>query len=155
MTVTRNGREQEIMLEMEKMASSTQSDFAAIALPSEHFGKMKWDIVIGSRNGRIKQMKIKPGIGLGGMVLRHGKSYLVNQNQQLSMRKECPVMLAEKLESGIALPLYTSEAVVCGILLLGRREGMYTEEDVQSVQTLIEELLNYRTSGRYDGTTIR
>ncbi|MCR2804056.1 hypothetical protein [Paenibacillus soyae] len=147
----------EIRLEAECLVSRTHSDFAAIALPSGSFGKMKWDIVIGSRSDRLERMKIKPGIGLGGMVLRHGMIYMVNHNQHPSMRKECPVMLAEKLESGMAfpLPLLSAESS-CGVLLLGRRTDMYMEEDIAGVQLLLaEKLLKSRCFGRYDGTTIQ
>lgn len=148
---------EEIGLVAENLVSRTQSDFAAIALPVERFGKTKWDIVVGSRNGRIKQMKIKPGIGLGGMVLRHGIIYLANRHQPASMRWECPVMLSEKLESCLAFPLpsLSGGSSACGVFLLGRRAGMFMDQDIAGIRMLIEEMLISRWFGRYDETTIR
>lgn len=153
----RKDAEQDIRLEAERLASGTLSDFAAIALPAERFGGMKWDVVVGSRDGRIKQMRIKPGIGLGGMVMRHGIHYMVNDHHNPSMRGECPVMLAEKLESGMAFPLslLSGQRSSCGVLLLGRRTAMYREEDAVSALPLIKEMLKSRWLERYDRTTIR
>ncbi|MFC4102266.1 GAF domain-containing protein [Paenibacillus xanthanilyticus] len=111
-----------LALELERLRERNGSDFAAIALPASDDRAMRWQIVLGGRNGKVGQMKIKPGVGLGGMVLRHGTVYTVNDGENAELLEACPVMLAERLASGIACPLIESDTgPAAGILLFGRR----------------------------------
>ncbi|TYP71772.1 hypothetical protein [Paenibacillus methanolicus] len=111
-----------LALELEQLRASSRSDFAAIALPAADVRAMRWQIVLGGRKGKVEQIRIKPGIGLGGMVLRHGTIYTVNDRENADLLEACPVMLAEGLGTGIACPLLESATgSAAGILLFGRR----------------------------------
>lgn len=111
-----------LALELELLRKSNGSDFAAIALPASDDRAMRWQIVLGGRNGKVGQMNIKPGVGLGGMVLRHGTVYTVNDRENAELLAVCPVMLAERLGAGIACPLVVGGmGSAAGILLFGRR----------------------------------
>ncbi|MBB3110972.1 nitrogen regulatory protein A [Paenibacillus phyllosphaerae] len=111
-----------LTLELERLRKSSGSDFAAIALPASDNLAMRWQIVLGSRNGRVSRMAIKPGIGIGGMVLRHGTVYTVSERENAELLAQCPVMLAERLEAGFACPLLgNGSGSADGILLLGSR----------------------------------
>ncbi|GKU78851.1 GAF domain-containing protein [Paenibacillus sp. L3-i20] len=123
--------------------SKSKSDYAALAMPADHYRKMKWNISMGSRNDRVGQMKLRPGIGIGGMVLRHGAVFRVNENENKGMLTECPVMLAEKLASGIAFPIIAPVPTYRnGILILGRRNNQfYDEQEIEMVQSLLPNLI--------------
>ncbi|MCM3630451.1 hypothetical protein M3194_24260 [Paenibacillus glycanilyticus] len=118
------------------------SDFAAYASSAEFNLGMKWSKVHGSLNGKVEHMKIQPGIGIGGMVLRHGTVFAVDEKRNAAMLRECPVMLAEKLISAIGVPVssagYTHS--MNGILLLGRRSNpLFTEEEIQGLSSFLAE----------------
>lgn len=131
-------KKEEWMQMLEHIGRGCKSDFAALAAPASHYNKLKWDAVIGSRSERISKMKLKAGIGLGGMALRHGIRYQANPSENPSMLAECPVMLAEKLVSGIAFPVISTADSVSGILLLGRREDLpFASQEILFVESLI------------------
>lgn len=124
---------------LEHLGCLSGSDFAALAMRASVNSKLKWETMIGNRSERIGQMMLKPGIGLGGMALRHGISYRANRLENPAMLRECPVMLAEKLVSGIAIPLAVKTAGgMGGVLLLGRREELsYANEEVGMIESFI------------------
>ncbi|EFM12210.1 conserved hypothetical protein [Paenibacillus curdlanolyticus YK9] len=137
------GKNEQMMLELERIRERSGSDFVAYAMPAEHYRLMRWNFVIGSRNGRVGQMKLKPGIGIGGMVLRHGVPYTINDRENPLLLGECPVMLAEKLASAIAFPVPAeSLCSLNGILLLGRRSDQrYDVHEVQGLHTFLHMLV--------------
>lgn len=123
---------------LELIGRGCRSDFAALAKPASQYSMLKWDAVIGSRSERTSKMKPKSGVGLGGMSLRHGIRYQANRSENPSMLSECPVMLAEKLVSGIAFPVISTADTVSGILLLGRREDLpFASQEILFVESLI------------------
>ncbi|MFB9324861.1 hypothetical protein ACFFSY_02755 [Paenibacillus aurantiacus] len=113
--------QERLSLALARLCRSSGSDFAALALPAADYRLMRWNIVLGGRNAKVAQLKIKPGVGIGGMVLRHGTVYTVNEIENAELLTECPVMLAERLTAGIAYPVQAEPGGYSGILLLGRR----------------------------------
>ncbi|OZB91223.1 hypothetical protein [Paenibacillus sp. XY044] len=122
---------------LEWIRERSGSDFIAYAQPAGSSRRMGWDRVLGGSNVRVQQMVIKPGIGLGGMVMRHGTVYTVHEGEKPFMREECPVMLAEKLLSGMAFPVTAGNSTSSsGILLLGRRDGRaYAKPEAAWIQS--------------------
>ncbi|MBW7477149.1 hypothetical protein K0T92_20750 [Paenibacillus oenotherae] len=139
-----SGRDR-LMPMLEGLLTGTDSDFAALALHNPMNRHMKWSTIAGSRNGKILQMKITPGVGPAGMALRLGIEYRSrsarndievlaegDSHQREALRHgslsgggvdpDCPVMLAERLITAAAYPLPgAGTAIMGGILLLGRR----------------------------------
>ncbi|AJY75383.1 GAF domain-containing protein [Paenibacillus beijingensis] len=135
--------------ELERLCLSSDSDFGAFAQPVESDRLMRWTCEAGSRNRRISQMTVKPGVGAAGMALRLGRPYIVNGIGNDSAVRECPVMLAEKLLSAVAMPIPALTGHSAGgVLLLGRRSGLnYGEEDVRLLSAHIPGLLETMRAG--------
>ncbi|MWC29905.1 hypothetical protein [Paenibacillus sp. MMS18-CY102] len=138
-----SGMHDRMMLELERVRQWSSSDFVAYAMPAKHYRLMRWNFVIGSRNGKVGQMKLKPGIGMGGMVLRHGVPYAINDRDNRTLLRECPIMLAEKLAFGLAFPVPAqSLGSLNGILLLGRRGDLkYDNRVVQGLHPYLQMLV--------------
>ncbi|WP_336785155.1 hypothetical protein [Paenibacillus sp. MMO-177] len=124
---------------LQEILHGSGSDFIAFAGSAEHHRSMKWNAVIGSLNGKVEHMRIQPGIGIGGMVLRHGTAWRVDKRTNNALLRECPVMLAEKLQTALGLPVPASHSNHAGgIMLLGRRKDLpFTEEEAQRISSLL------------------
>ncbi|WP_152401887.1 hypothetical protein [Paenibacillus cellulositrophicus] len=135
----RAGTDDEFDRRLEWIRLKSGSDFIAYAQPAGSSRRMGWDRILGSSNVRVRQMTIKPGVGLGGMVMRHGTVYTAHEGENPFMREECPVMLAEKLLSGMAFPVTTGHSTASsGILLLGRRDGRaYTKTETAWIKSAL------------------
>ncbi|WP_435166080.1 hypothetical protein [Paenibacillus glycanilyticus] len=124
---------------LQEILHGSGSDFIAFAGSAEHHRSMKWNAAIGSLNGKVEHMRIQPGIGIGGMVLRHGTAWRVDERTNAALLRECPVMLAEKLRAALGLPVPASHPNhASGIILLGRRKDRpFTEEEAQRITSLL------------------
>ncbi|WP_256253314.1 hypothetical protein [Paenibacillus sp. UNC496MF] len=99
---------------------------------------MKWALIAGGRGSRLELMRIMPGVGLGGMALRHGAVCRANAADNAEWLAACPVMLAEKLLSGVAFPVFDGSGAPAGVMLFGRRHGLpYAEADAGWIAPLI------------------
>lgn len=142
-------KKEQLMQMLVHLGRGSGSDFIALAEPASVHRGLKWDVLIGSRSARIGHMKLKSGIGLGGMALRHGIYYQANHRENPAMLTECPVMLAEKLASGIAFPISAAAlSSVQGILLLGRRADQpYARQEIAFIQSFIPHFVEIMNAG--------
>ncbi|SDD13818.1 nitrogen regulatory protein A [Paenibacillus sp. UNCCL117] len=128
---------QEELLQLQERTFSDMAAFAWIALPDED-GVSKpytWACMVGSQSERSRRMSFRRGsAGLAGTALKLGRYVTADMSQAPAFARECPVMLAEKLQTAIALPVGSGGAPR-GVLLLGSRSGrLYGQEAIEQAQ---------------------
>lgn len=136
------------MLEkLEQLRSLTSCDFMALAPLHEHAGRNRWKYVIGNSNDRYQQMVIKKGQGLAGSVLRLGRWVKLDDThpKRHQERLNCPLMLAEQLQTAAVFPLVpNASSLIKGLLFIGKREQTRFEHDeLLAVQYNIDTLASY------------
>ncbi|WP_209124113.1 GAF domain-containing protein [Alkalihalobacillus sp. BA299] len=120
----------------------TSSDFSGIALVAPIIHQIYWRSAIGSINDRYKEMRKMYGSGLVGAVVRHGRLIIIDNNDKDAAQKrlQSPIMLAERLYSAIAAPIFSEQEVI-GVLLVGSRSNRtYFADDIQYVLAMTKEI---------------
>jgi len=115
-------------------------DFAGLAWSENHL--ITWKVVSGNRNERYKKIILRSGKGIAGQVFRSGRPMIVesfDSNAQLDM-KDFPIMLAENLVSGAAVPVIIDRKVK-GVLLVGSRSFRSSYSlDIDLISSFAEQL---------------
>lgn len=122
--------------ELESLRDLTSSDFSALAWIESNERHIRWIYASGNLNERYKQIVLKLGRGLSGAVIRLGRSVVLDETipDTNRIRNECPIMLAEHLQSAIAVPV-TMAAKTCGVLLVGSRSvRVYSSKEINAVE---------------------
>lgn len=136
-----------MLVELELLRSLTSSDFIALAPLQDHAGRNCWKYVLGNSNDRYQQMVIKIGLGLAGSALRLGRWVkLDDTHPKLSQeRLNCPLMLAEQLQTAAVFPLVTnSSPQIKGLLFIGKREqSSFEQHELLAVHDKIYTLASY------------
>lgn len=105
----------------------------------------KWKYVFGSENQRWKRMEIRKGAGLPGLVLKTGKSLVIQDVSKIYNDEELlrlPILYFEKIKAFVAMPIWSDDEVVIGVLVLGnRKKGQISESEYESLKTDVEETL--------------
>ncbi|MCY9667039.1 GAF domain-containing protein [Paenibacillus alginolyticus] len=132
-------RDANIIEELERLRSLTSSDFIALAPLHDKAERIRWRYASGSRNERYQQMVIKSGQGLAGSVLRLGRWVKLDDSHPDSdqVRRSCPVLLAEQLQTAAVFPILTDSdnLLIKGLLFIGKRtQPRYTEAELLVVQ---------------------
>ncbi len=127
--------------ELRRLQELTFSDMAALAWVADEgreHGPYVWTCVVGSRNDRYRRMSFRRGSsGLAGTALKLGRYVTADMERTPAFARECPVMLAEKLQTALALPVPKRETgeAVSGVLLLGSRSGLvYGQEVIEQAE---------------------
>ncbi|NRF94447.1 GAF domain-containing protein [Paenibacillus frigoriresistens] len=128
-----------IIEELERLRSLASSDFIALAPLHDKAERIRWKYASGSRNERYQQMVIKSGQGLAGSVLRLGRWVKLDDSHPDSdqVRRSCPVLLAEQLQTAAVFPILTDSdnLLIKGLLFIGKRtQPRYTEAELLVVQ---------------------
>ncbi|MEC0268195.1 GAF domain-containing protein [Paenibacillus anseongense] len=136
-----------IMDDLTRLRDMTSSDFIALAPFVDQPARRRWMYILGNKNDRCQQMVIKMGEGLAGTALRLGRwvKFDAANPRAVQERRECPVMLAEQLQTAAAFPLITSPSTgMKGLLFIGRRTDRgYEENEIKAILANLERLATY------------
>jgi nitrogen regulatory protein A len=117
-------------------------DFAALAVPHTEGRRYEWRYVSGNANQRHKRMFVKAGKGLPGAAMLYGRLAVKYRQtaDEAGLVIDCPMMLAEGLQSAAAIPISTASKTA-GVLMVGcRLPCVYSADDIEYLKQCAGEL---------------
>ncbi|MCM3784624.1 GAF domain-containing protein [Neobacillus mesonae] len=109
------------------------SDFSAIVLLTEPGGRLRVISSIGSRSERTGKLAFRPNQGIAQHVFKYGRSYMIDEASmdRTGLLKTCPLLLAERLSSIIAVPILQHKLPI-GLIVTGRRSNFtFSSQDIE------------------------
>jgi nitrogen regulatory protein A len=117
-------------------------EFVALALQNEVGPDVRWHYAAGNLNDKYKRITVRFGKGIAGKIISSGSPMMMSDFPKGIIGKvtDYPIMLAEKLVSTYAVPLFFND-VPKGVLLVGKRETYtFTEKEQQQVKASAQNL---------------
>lgn len=107
-------------------------DFVALALQNEVGPDVRWHYASGNVNDKYKRITVRFGKGIAGKIISSGSPMMLSDfpNDIYGKVTDHPIMLAEKLISCYAVPLFFNGSPK-GVLLVGKRVSYTFSEDEQ------------------------
>ncbi|WP_442597984.1 GAF domain-containing protein [Neobacillus sp. D3-1R] len=99
-----------------------QVDFVGVAIQNEVGPDVRWHCAVGNLNDKYKRITVRYGKGNAGRVISTGSPVMITNFPEniLGKSTDYPIMLAEKLVSSYAVPLFFN-GLPKGVLLVGNR----------------------------------
>lgn len=101
------------------------SDFEFVGIAQETYYPfvIKWRFAAGNQSEQFRQIVLRKGIGIAGLVFRTGKPFYDNNlsKYNFSNKMYTPIANAESLWSAVAIPVAFSLETVNAVLLAGYR----------------------------------
>jgi nitrogen regulatory protein A len=133
---------QAVTLMCDRLMANVGCDFVALAMQNEVGPDVRWHYASGNLNDKYKRITVRFGKGIAGKIISSGSPMLMKDFPKDVIGKvtDHPIMLAEKLVSTYAVPLFFN-AVPKGVLLIGNRKTTsFSEEDQQQVREAAQSL---------------
>ncbi|MDP4096062.1 GAF domain-containing protein [Paenibacillus sp. P96] len=113
----------EIKGELDSLRKLISCDVAAVAWIHSSHNSFRWRYVSGSRSDRYQRISFKIGYGISGMAVRLGRPLETSPLLQdtYSLKQESALMLAEQLHSAFATPIFGTNHLPQGVVLVGKR----------------------------------
>jgi nitrogen regulatory protein A len=127
-------------------------DFVALALQNEVGPDVRWHYASGNLNDKYKRITVRFGKGIAGKIISSGSPMMMSDfpNEIYGKVTDHPIMLAEKLVSCYAVPLFFNTSPK-GVLLVGKRISYsYPEQEQEKVKEsakTLEQLLRSHILG--------
>lgn len=117
----------------EKVLSELACDFVGLALQNNVGPDVRWHYAAGNMNNKYMKITVRYGKGIAGKVISTGRPVTVEGFPQNISGKalEYPIMLAEKLKTAYAVPIYFN-GLPKGVLLVGKRTNQPFSKDEQN-----------------------
>jgi nitrogen regulatory protein A len=134
---------QPIVEACEKLKNEIEGEFVGLAIQNEVGPDIRWRYASGNLNDKYKRITVRYGKGIAGKVISSGSPMMIHDfpNGITGKAIEHPIMLAEKLVSSYAVPLFFN-GVPKGVLLIGKRDRyIFSESEqgtVKETATLLE-----------------
>jgi nitrogen regulatory protein A len=118
----------------DQLLEKTSCHFVALALQNEIGPDVQWHYAAGNLNEKYKRITVRFGKGIAGKIISSGSAMMISDFPENIIGKvtDYPIMLAEKLVSSYAVPLFFNGAPK-GVLLVGKREKYTFNEDEQDI----------------------
>ncbi|MDR7238331.1 GAF domain-containing protein [Neobacillus drentensis] len=125
-----------VTLMCDRLMAKVGCEFVALAMQNEVGPDVRWHYASGNLNDKYKRISVRFGKGIAGKIISSGSPMMMTDFPKGVIGKvtDHPIMLAEKLVSTYAVPLFFN-AVPKGVLLIGNRKPTtFTEEEQQQVR---------------------
>jgi nitrogen regulatory protein A len=120
-----------------QLLEDIHAEFVGLAIQNEVGPDVKWHCAAGNMNDKYKRITVRYGKGIAGRVISSGSPMMITSFPQniLGKSTDYPIMLAEKLVSSYAVPLFFG-GIPKGVLLVGhRQEHVYTEDEQKMIKS--------------------
>lgn len=116
----------------DQLLQDLQCEFVGLALQNKVGPDVRWHYASGNLNDKYQRITVRFGKGIAGKIISSGSPMMISHfpNDILGKVTDHPIMLAEKLISCYAVPLFFN-AVPKGVLLVGKREAYTFPENAQ------------------------
>jgi signal transduction protein with GAF and PtsI domain len=123
-----------VIVVCEQLLTKIGCDFVGLALQNKVGPDVQWHYASGNINDKYKRITVRFGKGIAGKIISSGSPMMIVDfpNYIIGKVTDHPIMLAEKLVSSYAVPLFFN-AVPKGVLLVGKREKHTFSEDIQKM----------------------
>lgn len=126
----------------EGLKKRVSCEFVALALQNEVGPDVRWHYASGNLNDKYKRITVRFGKGVAGKIISSGSPMMLIDfpNDIYGKVTDHPIMLAEKLVSCYAVPIFFNSSPK-GVLLVGKRETYtFSEDDQDMVKEAASEL---------------
>ena len=109
-------------------------EFVALAFQNEVGPDVRWHYAAGNLNDKYQRITVRFGKGIAGKIISSGSPMMVSEfpNDINGKVTDHPIMLAEKLVSCYAVPLFFNGSPK-GVLLVGKRSPYTFPESYQQM----------------------
>ncbi|MGK9044508.1 nitrate respiration regulation accessory nitrate sensor NreA [Mammaliicoccus vitulinus] len=113
--------------QLNQIRETYEYDFVGLAMSSEQSAafRIKWRYVSGNLNHRYKNIVLRSGRGIAGIVIKSGKQITIQNMKDSPYHDQLfnyPIIQSEQLTALVAMPLWRRNRV-CGVLLFGQRDN--------------------------------
>ena len=128
-------------LAIEAATSCVDADVASLLLLEPDTGELFFEAATGEKKDQLKTIRLKPGQGLAGWIVRRGGAVIID-DVQTDKRFNADVDKATgyKTRNMIVVPVASKERMVGVLQAINKKSGSFTTDDLEMLETLAHQV---------------
>ncbi|HEB74899.1 MAG TPA: HD domain-containing protein [Nitrospirae bacterium] len=113
------------------------AEAASLLLLDEATGELYFDVATGEKGGRVKQIRLKKGVGIAGWVAEHGTPLVIHDAQSdPRFFKTADKFSGFVTRNIICVPLKTKARTIGVLEGINKKDGRFDDSDLELTETL-------------------
>jgi len=113
------------------------AEAASLLLLDEATGELYFDVATGEKGRRVKQIRLKKGVGIAGWVAEHGTPLVIHDAQSdPRFFKNADKLSGFVTRNIICVPLKTKERIIGVLEGINKKDGRFDDSDLELTKTL-------------------
>lgn len=128
-------------LAVETATRCTGADAASLLLLDQETGELYFEVATGEKGGQLKEIRLKPGQGIAGWVVRKGGALLIDD-----VRSDKRFHIGVDNNTGyetrnmIVAPVSSKERLLGVLQAINKLDGTFNEDDLEMLKTLANQV---------------
>jgi len=128
-------------LAVEVATSCVNADAASLLLLDQETGELYFESATGEKGGQLKEIRLKPGLGIAGWVVRKGGSMIIDDlSKDTRFNTEVDRSTGYESRNMIAVPVASKEKIIGVLQAINKKNGSFTESDLEMLETLAHQV---------------
>ena len=120
---------------MEAITRLMNAEVGSLLLVDEENKELYFEVALGDKGERVKEIRLKIGEGIAGWVAEHGKSLLLQDvRKDPRFYKSADQKTEFVTRDMVCVPVKVKDKVIGVLQAINRAEGVFTEDDVELFQ---------------------
>ena len=120
---------------MEAITRLMHAEVGSLLLMDDENKELYFEVALGDKGERVKEIRLKIGEGIAGWVAEHGKSLLLQDvRKDPRFYKSADQKTEFVTRDMVCVPVKVKDKVIGVLQAINRAEGVFTEEDVELFQ---------------------
>lgn len=113
------------------------AEAASLLLLDETTGELYFDVATGEKGAKVKEIRLKKGVGIAGQVAEHGEHIVVHDAQSdPRFFKGADKTSGFITRDIICVPVKTKDRIVGVLEAMNKKDGKFSDSDLELIKTL-------------------
>jgi HD-GYP domain-containing protein (c-di-GMP phosphodiesterase class II) len=118
-----------------------EADAGSLLLVDPDNGELFFEVATGDKGEKLKEVRLKPGVGIAGWVVQTGEGVIISDVQgDARFYREADLTSHYETHSMVAVPVKSGKSIIGVLQVVNKCDAAFTSEDLEMLSSLAHQV---------------